>query len=257
MIKGVLLDISGVLSDGAEAIPGAAEAVARLRAAGLPVRFLTNTTRRPKRRLIENLKKLGIATGPDEVFTPVAAARHWLAENGYRPHLLVHTDLKEDFADCASDGPLAVVFGDAAHGFTYDAMNAAFRALRHGAPFLALAANRVFKDADGDLSLDAGPFVKALEFASGTQARLLGKPAPDFFRASVASMGCEPAETVMVGDDAESDVAGALAAGIGAGILVRTGKYHEDDEARVEPHPTAVVADISAAVDWILDHRSP
>ncbi len=256
MIKGVLLDISGVLTEGTLALPGAVEVVARLSAAGLPLRFLTNTTRRPKRRLIADLHTVGIEVAPDEVFTPVAAVRHWLEENGYRPHLLIHPDLDEDFADCARSGPVAVVFGDAARGFTYDAMNEAFRLLRHGAPFLALAANRVFRDSDGELSLDAGPFVKALEFASDTEAKLFGKPAAGFFEASAASMGCAPADTVMVGDDAESDIAGALAAGVGAGLLVRTGKYRDRDEAHVSPPPTAVVADIAEATDWILDRQT-
>lgn len=255
MITGVLLDISGVLHEGDKAVPGAAEAVQRLHAAGLPVRFLTNSTRRSKRRLIEELAAFGIGVAPDEVFTPVAAARAWLDENGHVPHLLIHPGLEEDFADCGTEGPVAVVVGDAADRFSYQNMNNAFRALQDGAPFLALAANRVFRDKDGLLSLDAGPFVHALEYASGTKPILFGKPEADFFRATVTSMGCDPALAVMIGDDAESDVAGALAAGIGLGILVRTGKYRDGDEDRVDPRPSAVVADVGEAVDLILSER--
>lgn len=68
-------------------------------------------------------------------------------------------------------------------------------------------------------------------------------------------MGCAPGEAVMVGDDAEADVAGALAAGLGAGILVRTGKYETGAEIAADPAPTAVVNDLAAAVDWILARR--
>lgn len=60
----------------------------------------------------------------------------------------------------------------------------------------------------------------------------------------------------MVGDDAETDVAGALRAGIGHALLVRTGKYRAGDETRFEPAPTATADDISAAIDWILAKRS-
>jgi ribonucleotide monophosphatase NagD (HAD superfamily) len=59
----------------------------------------------------------------------------------------------------------------------------------------------------------------------------------------------------MVGDDAEADVAGALAAGLGAALLVRTGKYRPGDETKVEPSPTATVADLAAAADWIIARR--
>jgi ribonucleotide monophosphatase NagD (HAD superfamily) len=85
-----------------------------------------------------------------------------------------------------------------------------------------LAVNQVFKDADGELSFDAGAFVRALEYSSGTTPVLLGKPSPDFFLAGIPGIGCDPRDVVMIGDDAESDVAGALRAGIGQGIAVIT-----------------------------------
>jgi len=164
---------------------------------------------------------------------------------------LIHPALEEDFAGLPRSGPRAVVLGDAGEGFTYPALNAAFRELERGAAFIALARNRSFQDADGARSLDAGAFVAALEYASQTEATLFGKPAPEFFAAAVDSLGCAPEAVVMVGDDVESDVAGALAAGL-AGILVRSGKYREGDETTIDPPPSAVVDDLSAAVDWIL-----
>ena len=252
MIKGVLIDLSGVLYVGDAALPGAAEALERLEAAGLPVRFVTNTTRKTKAALLAQLRGLGLPVAAEDVFTPAQAACDWLAAEGYAPHLLVHPGLEPDFADCATEGPKAVVLGDAGEFFDYARLNAAFRAIAGGAPFLALAANRVFKDADGELSMDAGAFVAALEYASGVKAELLGKPAPAFFAAAAASMGVELAQVAMIGDDAEADVAGALAAGAGGGVLVRTGKYREGDETRVSPRPTAVVEDIAEAVELIL-----
>lgn len=252
MATGVLLDIAGVLHDGGRALPSARQAVRRLRDAGLPVRFLTNTTRRPKRVLLEKLGALGFDVQADDVLTPAEAARGWLARERCRPHLLVHPDLEEDFAGLPDGNRVAVVVGDAGPYFTYDRMNAAFRDLAEGAAFLALAANRVFRDADGALSLDAGAFVRALEYSSGRTALLLGKPAPEFFMAGARQIGLPPEQVVMVGDDAESDVAGALAAGIGRAILVRSGKYRAGDETRFDPHPTDCVADIAAAVDLIL-----
>ncbi|MEX0350571.1 MAG: TIGR01458 family HAD-type hydrolase [Paracoccaceae bacterium] len=254
-MRGVLLDIAGVLYQGDKVLPAAAEAVAIIRRAGLPVRFLTNSTRRPKRIILNKLHGFGIDAEAEEVLTPAAATCIWLEEHGYTPHLLVHPDLEEDFAACPSSGPQAVIVGDAGQYFTYDRLNAAFRLINDGAPFLALAANRIFRDTDGELSLDAGAFVRALEYSSGTQARLFGKPSPTFFHAAVQSMRQEPADVVMIGDDAESDIAGALNAGLGAAILVRTGKYRPGDEKRHEPRPSATVKGIIEAVRHIVAGR--
>lgn len=255
MISGVLLDLSGVLYDGDSPIEQAAVAVGRLRAAGLPLRFVSNTTRSTKHDVIARLARLGIAVAEAELFTPAQAARDWLAAHDCAAHLVIHPGLEPDFRDLPDGNNLAVVIGDAGDAFDYSSLNAAFRLLNDGAGFLALADNRVFKDADGKLSLDAGPFVRALEFACGRRATVLGKPAPEFFRAALASVDCPLEEAVMVGDDAEGDIAGALRAGLSAALLVRTGKYRVGDEKRFQPPPTAVVDDIAAATDWVLSDR--
>jgi HAD superfamily hydrolase (TIGR01458 family) len=255
MIRAVLLDLAGVVYQGEQALPGAVDAVATLRDAGLRLRFLTNTTRMPKRELLSRLSDLGISAVDEELFTPAQAARAWLAARKLAPHLLVHPDLAEDFVGLSGSAGEAVVVGDAAQGFSYDAMNAAFRKLLAGVEFLALARNRNFKDDDGETSLDAGAFVAALEYGSQRDALLLGKPAPDFFAGALASVECRGQEAVMVGDDAEADVAGALAAGIGRALLVRTGKYRPGDETKVRPVPSATVEDLAAAARWILQHR--
>lgn len=252
LVRGVLLDVGGVLYQGSEAIPGAPEAVTRLRDAGLPIRFLTNSTRQPKRRIVEKLRSFGIYVEPGEVMTPAAAACSWLEENSRSPHLLIHPDLEEDFAGCPGAGPTAVVVGDAGPYFTYDRLNTAFREIDSGAPFIALAANRVFRDDDGELSLDAGAFVRALEHASGSEALLMGKPSAAFFLAGVDSLGCDPVQVAMVGDDAESDVAGGLTAGLGMGVLVKTGKYRDGDESFCQSDRALTVEDIEAAVKVIL-----
>jgi HAD superfamily hydrolase (TIGR01458 family) len=255
MIRAVLLDLAGVVYQGEEPLPGAVDAVAELRQAGLRLRFLTNTTRMPRRALLSRLAGMGIAIADEELITPAQAARAWLSARKLSPHLLIHPALAEDFAGLNGSEGEAVVVGDAADGFTYAALNAAFRKLLAGAEFLALARNRSFKDEDGELSLDTGAFVAALEYATKREAIVLGKPAPGFFKAALAGTETEAKDAVMVGDDAEADVAGALKAGIGSALLVRTGKYRPGDEARVQPRPSATVADLAAAASWIMDRH--
>lgn len=257
MIKGVLLDVGGVVYVGESALPGAVDAVARLTGAGLPVRCVTNTTRTPLDGITERLQRLGLDIGANHVFTPARAARAYLTDNDLSPHLLVHPALEAEFSGIAEGSGNAVVVGDAGDGFSYAAMNTAFRQLMGGARFLALAANRMFKDEDGELSIDCGAFVAALEFATGIAPVVLGKPAAAFFAAAAGSMNCTLRETVMVGDDAEADVAGALSAGAGAAVLVRTGKFLRGDELKHDPAPTVVADTLADAADWILQQVAP
>ena len=256
MISGALLDLAGVVYEGDHVLPGAIDAVARLHGSGLPLRFVTNTTTRTKTALLTRLTGFGLEIESDELFTPGQAAKAWLAEHEASPVLLVHPNLISEFADLPARPKRAVVVGDAGEAFTYANMNRAFRALIDGATLLALAKNRTFEDGDGRLSLDAGAFVAGLEYSSGQEAIVLGKPSPQFYGAALSSMGCAPQDTVMVGDDAESDVAGALRAGLARAVLVRTGKYRKDDETRFDPGPTATVDDLPAAVQWILERAS-
>jgi HAD superfamily hydrolase (TIGR01458 family) len=95
-----------------------------------------------------------------------------------------------------------------------------------GAKLLALQKNRYWQT-DVGLSLDAGPFVAALEYASGKRASVVGKPERDFFRLALEDLRLEANEVAMVGDDVEADVIGAKRAGL-MGIQVRTGKWRAD-----------------------------
>ncbi len=249
-IKGVLLDIAGVLYDGDTVVPGAIKGLRALRAAGLPLRLVTNTSRRPKRVLLDHLRRLGFDVSEDEVFTATEALVAYLVRERLRPFLLVHPYLDEEFEALDRDRPNAGVVGDAAERFTYQRLNAAFRLLIDGAPLLAIATNRYFREADG-LSLDAGPFVAALEYATQAETILFGKPAPAFFQAVLTDLGMPPAETVMIGDDVEADVNGALSLGLQA-TLVRTGKYRAGDERRIGEGGHCV-ADVSEAVNAVLN----
>jgi HAD superfamily hydrolase (TIGR01458 family) len=248
MIKGVLLDLSGVLYVGDRALPGALAAVEELERSGLPVRFVTNSSRSTRRMLWEKLTRLGFAIPPEHIYTAPMAVRHYLREHELRPYLIIHPQLEAEFADVPRNDPNAVVLGDAGPAFGYARLNTAFRLLLEGAPLLSVGDNRYFLEDDG-LSLDVGPFMVGLEYASGRQALVLGKPAAAFFHAALAEIGCRPEATVMVGDDVASDVTGALRAEL-QGVLVQTGKYRAGDERTIGEG--VLVKDIGEAVEWIL-----
>ena len=77
-IEGVLLDIAGVLHDGDQPYAGSVAAVERMRAVSLPLRFVTNTSRRTRAGTVERLAAMGFAVAPDDVYTAPLAARAWL-----------------------------------------------------------------------------------------------------------------------------------------------------------------------------------
>jgi HAD superfamily hydrolase (TIGR01458 family) len=244
--RGVLLDLDGTIYEEDRRIPGAAEAVARLRGAGIAVAFCTNTTRMPRRALGERLAAFGIPAAPAEIVTAPAAAAAWLGAEGlWRAALYVAEATLEDFPDVTLDdaSPEAVVLGDLADGWTFDVLNRAFRQVLGGARLVALQRNRYWKTADG-LSLDAGPFVAAVEYAAGVAATVVGKPSAAFFALAVAALGVPRDHVVVVGDDVTTDVRGARAAGLRA-VLVRTGKYRTGDERAVTPAPDAVVDSVA------------
>lgn len=244
---GVLFDLDGTLYEDDRLVPGAAEAVRALRQAGVAVGFCTNTTRMPRRALGERLAAIGIPATPDEILTAPAAAARWLRAEGIRRiGLHVADATREDFADFALDDPSpeAVVLGDLGSGWTFALLNRVFRQLLGGARLVALQRNRYWKTAEG-LTLDAGPFVAALEYAAGTTAEVVGKPSPAFFDAAVAMLGVARETVVVVGDDVRTDIAGAQAAGL-RGVLVRTGKYRSGDERSVAPGPAAVIESVVA-----------
>jgi phospholysine phosphohistidine inorganic pyrophosphate phosphatase len=241
---GVLLDIDGVLYVGNEPIEGAGEALVELRRQSAAVRLMTNTTSRSRREVLEHLVELGFEVALEEVLTPAAMAVRHCRERGYRSvELLVSERLLEDLAPLQRSGSAseadAVILGDLGSAFNADVLNGAFRLLMDGAELVALQHNRYWRRADG-LALDVGAYAAALEYATGREAVVVGKPAREFFLSAMADMGLE--RGVMVGDDAEADVGGAMAAGL-PGVLVRTGKYREDPVmARVTP--TAIVDSI-------------
>ena len=251
-VEGLLLDLSGVIYVQDEAVPGAAKALDRLRSESIPTRLVTNTTMRPRSSILERLDRLGIEADPAELITPASLAKRRCEEAGYESVAVVVLDeLREDLEGLEERGDSvdAVIVGDLGEGWNYEVLNRAFRQLMDGAALIALQKNRYWETAEG-LSLDAGPFVSALEYATGREAEVVGKPSPAFFQLALGELGVSADHAAMVGDDVEADVGGAMEAGL-AGILVRTGKYREDlvRESGIEATATVdSIADVPALI---------
>lgn len=246
-VEGLLIDLDGTVYEADRLVPGAVETIAALHDDGLPFLFTTNTSRKSRRDVAASLSHMGLEVREERIFTaPVAAAR-WLRREGLaRIHLLVPESTLADFAGftITEERPEAVLVGDLGSEFSFDRLNAAFRSLRSGARLVAVHRNRFWITGAGP-TLDAGPFVAALEYASGQEATLVGKPSPAFFDEAASLLGLARDTLAVVGDDPESDIRGGRAAGLRT-IQVRTGKGAcMPDHPRVDDRPDHVVDSLS------------
>lgn len=251
----ILLDIDGVLHVSGQPIPGAQEAVARLRVAGHSLRFVTNNSTVPRARLVEDLRDLGFALEDDELQTTPRAAARELA--GKRVLALVMSGVVGELegVQLVGDAADAVLIGGCDESlepnqvFSYMNLARAFSEIQAGAELYCMHKNRWWQTSRGPM-LDGGAFVAGLEYATGVEATVLGKPSPAYFAAALDALDAEPELTWLVGDDIESDVRGGQSLGMRT-ALVRTGKFRPDALDHTAVVPDVVLSSIAAFPDWL------
>lgn len=235
-VRGVLLDVDGVLVSSWRPLPGAVETVERLRTKGIPFRLVTNTTMFSRDGLARILRDGGFDVAPDEILTATAATAAYLRRDhaGAKCYLLAAGEATEDLEGIESvdEGADIVVVGDAEDGFNYENLNRAFRMLMDGAILVAMHRGLFWMTEEGP-ALDVGAFIAGLELASGTKAIVAGKPSPEFFLSALDSIGLPASAVMMVGDDVQSDVNAARELGMPA-ALVKTGKFKPRDLELIE-----------------------
>jgi HAD superfamily hydrolase (TIGR01458 family) len=251
----ILLDVDGVLHVSGAPIPGAINAVRRLRGDGHRIRFVSNSTTSSCAQLADQLRSMGFELSPEELQTTGGVAAKTLA--GKRVLALVMHALIDDLSPLELIGMNAdaVLVGGADEGdeagrvFSYLNLNRAFLELEAGADLYCLHKNRWWQTSGGP-RLDAGAFVAGLEYAADIEATVLGKPSPAYFAAALEALDADPELTWMIGDDFEGDVVGAQRHGIKT-VLVRTGKFRPDEVEASGVMPDAIVSSIAQIPDWL------
>jgi HAD superfamily hydrolase (TIGR01458 family) len=251
--QGFLIDLDGVLYVGDVAIAGAQDALDLLGRKHYRYRFVSNTTRKCRDSVAQRLRAMGFSIDPSSIFTPPLAAIARMKGEGKRRCLLLTTgDVFRDFeqhgiTNREEDTVDYVVVGDAGDAMTYQSLNLAFRLLNAGAGLIALEKDRYWMGPDG-LMLSAGPFVAALEYATGISAAVMGKPSRQFFDMALAAMGLPADQVMMIGDDIQTDIGGAQRAGMKA-VLVRTGKFSQESLDRSGITPDEIIDSIGDIAD--------
>ena len=249
MARALLLDIDGVLTVSWRPLPGAVETVRWLRERRIPFGLVTNTSSRPRREIAATLGDAGMEIAAAQIFTAVSSAARFLSGRypGARCLVVNEGSLDEDLDGIdvigpGSDSPDVVLLGGAGPSVGYRELDRVFKLASDGVPVVALHRNTRFQTADGP-GLDMGAFIVGLEAAAGIDIAVLGKPAAAFFGGALAALGAEANETIMVGDDIESDVRGGQAVGM-TGVLVRTGKFRPRDLETQGSPPDHVIDDV-------------
>ena len=245
-IRGLLIDLDGVLYVGETPVPGAREVLKQLANKDIPRRYLTNTTTRTATSIVQKLQRLGFEVEEGEVFSPITATIQFLNKQGCPSvNPVVRDSVLPAFKDFPRDNdqPDYVVVGDIGAAWSYPLVNTIFSQIHAGAQLIAMHKNKFFQGEEG-LQVDIGAFVAGLEYVSGKNAIVIGKPDKSFFDMALESLQLPASDVAMIGDDIETDIGGGKAAGI-SGILVRTGKYREDCEKNVEYSPDCIIDSFS------------
>lgn len=251
-IRGFLIDIDGVLCIENQIIRGAIEALEYLRRENIPFLLATNTTRKSRYSLVNNLKRMGFKIEVDQIYSAPYAASRWLhAQKATSVCLLTSGDTHREFKDfrITTAKPDYLVIGDLGEDLTYNKLNQAFRHVMGGAKMLAMQKNRYWRRSDG-LSIDTGAIVAALEYATGQTAALVGKPSPAFYEQAVNLLNLPKENVAMIGDDWESDIEGSIAAGL-QGIAVKTGKLSDDSPEKHKNAAAIWLDSIGELPDWL------
>ncbi len=245
-IKGLLLDLDGVLYIENRAIDGAIEAVESFKRLNIPCRFTTNTTTKSISSLYEKLTGMGLPLEPEEVFGVIRATQMYLRHmEDPSCYFLLSDDPMEDFREfrTTEENPDVVVIGDVGKRWDYDLMNKVFGMVIRGAEMVALHKGRYWQMEDG-LRMDIGAFVAGLEYVTGKDATVVGKPSESFFNLVLEDLGLGADEVVMIGDDIINDIRGAQKAGMKA-VLVKTGKYRPELVETSDVKPDLIVNSIA------------
>ena len=251
---GVLLDLDGCLWVGDDAIEGAVDAVAALRAAGKALVFVTNDPARTPDEYVRKLWRLGFRASAGEIVTVGTATEHYLARRGGGSAFVIGAQAMVDHVaqaglrivnrtDLAARADVVVVAGH--ERFDYAELRTATQAVMRGAELVGTGRDATFPMPDGAWP-GTGALLAALETAAGRVADVItGKPEPPMYEAARAIVGA--GRLLAVGDRLDSDVAGARAAGLDS-ALVLTGVTSATEAARADPGPTYTAPSLASLV---------
>jgi glycerol 3-phosphatase-2 len=248
---GLLIDLDGVVWIGREPVPGSAEALATLLAAGKRIVFVTNNPGRSPAVYAERLRDMGVEVSEDRIVTAGMVVARLAAEAagaGGTAFVIGAAALREMVSatgvrlvegEDAREADVVVVSGH--RGFDYEELLTAKLALDRGAALLATSRDATLPMRGGEWP-GTGAVLAAVETASGRRAEIAGKPERHLFEMALAALGTD-GRVAMVGDRVSSDVEGGRRAGL-ATVLVLSGSDGREEAATANP-PDHVIENLA------------
>lgn len=249
-VRGLIIDLDGVLWRGAQPLPGLQPFFGTLRQRRLPFVLATNNATAAPARVAERLAGYGVRVEAREVLTSSEAAAALLRQRfpAGTPVLPVgEAGLRAALAEAGfelldhADGAEAVVVA-LDRSLTWGLLTEACLAIRAGALFVGANPDVTFPTERG-LAPGSGALLAAIQAATGTAPLIVGKPEPPLFQAALARLGLPAEEVLAVGDRLETDILGAQRAGLRT-ALVLTGVTAPDELARSPLRPDGVFLDL-------------
>ncbi len=244
IIQGLLIDLDGTLYFRGVPIPGAIDTLLKLRKKGLKFLFFTNTDSKSPITILKMLQEYGFSVEKEEIFTPIIALKGFLSQYPKKKfYFLTTKEVEKEFEETykvkGNEIPDFVVLGDFHDNWDVNRLNTAFKYVLKGAKLLGTQGNRYFLDRNGEPVIDTGSFIQMIAYAANITPKIFGKPSKKYFLQALKKINLSLDEIIVIGDDFESDIQGAINAGIKA-ILVKTGKgqYFDQTKARVKPYLT-------------------
>jgi 4-nitrophenyl phosphatase len=243
-----LLDLDGVVFRGGQALPGALQFVAHLQSRAIPFLFITNNSTRTPAAVVEKLARMGLLVSEGHVLTSSLATAGCLARRAPR-NTPVYVIGEDGVRDALTSSGLCVVADHAqaeyvvvGHdtGLTWRKLADAALAIGRGAGFIGTNPDRTLPIEEG-LVPGAGAILAALEAATGVSPEVIGKPQPAIFEHALHILGADAQSTVMIGDRLDTDIVGAINAGLRTvGVLTGVSTAEEFRQASTPP-------------DWIVE----
>jgi 4-nitrophenyl phosphatase len=266
-LAGLIIDMDGVLWHGSNPLPGLEAFFELLREKSLPFVLATNNASLTQQQYIEKLATMGVKVSANEVLTSSMATATFLQENladhQRRVFVIGEDGLKQPLVDKGfvltdlyevnqpdkgiNDVGADIVVSGLDRGLTWDKLATATLNIRAGALFYATNADTTLPTELGEV-IGNGGTIAALEAATGKSPVCIGKPEPILYQQALKILGTDAANTIAIGDRLNTDILGAVNAGMRS-IMVLTGVSSIEDIESVDYAPTWVLDDLNQVIE--------
>lgn len=255
-IKALILDMDGVLWRGDQPIGDLAAIFAGIAERGLKVVFATNNSIRTPEQYVERLRGFGVDCEPWQVVTSSLAAADLISRRfppGTPIYAVGETGLKQGLRDKGfeilgvedAEKARAVLMG-IDRDINFQKLAEAALLVRRGIPFYASNPDKTFPTPRGEIP-GAGSWYSIVVTASGIEPIVAGKPGPAMMELALQRLGLSAAETLVVGDRLETDIAAGQAVGCPC-ALVLSGVSQKDQAEAWQPKIDILAPDLASLV---------